>query len=124
MIVAHLCETATVVSNTVLINKMPLYQPRGPFPLADSVGMSLAVDMLVESLVSRGRIERQIQFSTIRWLRATYTKNWESSPKGAAEGASFAKGLGQIRPTSGHCNPNGSTIFAWYEVPDGMPIAT
>jgi hypothetical protein len=36
----------------------------------------------------------------IRRLRATYTKNWESSLLGVAEGASFAKGLGRIQPTS------------------------
>ena len=29
-----------------------------------------------------------------------HTKNWESSPLGVVEGASFAKGLGRIRPTS------------------------
>ena len=99
-IVAHLRETRTVVNNATLINKTPLYHPRGPFPMADSVGMGLAVDMLIKSLVAKGRIERHVQFSTVRWLRATYTKNWESSPIGVAEGASFAKGLGRIQPTS------------------------
>jgi hypothetical protein len=93
-IVAHLCEMTTVVSNGGLVNKMPLYQPRGPFPLADSVKMGLAVDMLVKLLVSRGRIKHHVQFLTIQWLRATYNKNWGSSPKGVAEGALFAKGLG------------------------------
>jgi len=62
--------------------------------------MGLAVDMLLKSLVAKGRIERHVQFSTVRRLRATYTMNWESSPMGVAEGASFAKGLGRIRPTS------------------------
>jgi hypothetical protein len=62
--------------------------------------MGLAVDMLVKSLVSKGRIESHVQFSTLRRLRATHTMNWESSPLGVAEGASFAKGLGRIRPTS------------------------
>jgi hypothetical protein len=93
-IVAYLRETITVVRKAGLINKRPLYQPRGPFPLANSVGMGLAVDMLVKSLVSRGRIKCHIQFSTIQRLRAMYTKNWESLPNGVAKGASFAKGLG------------------------------
>jgi hypothetical protein len=62
--------------------------------------MSLAVDMLVKSLVAKGRIENHVQFATLRKLRATYTKNWESSPSGVKEGASFAKGAERIRPTS------------------------
>ncbi len=85
-----------VVNNASLINKTPLYHQRGPFPMADSVGMGLAVDILLKSLVAKGHIERHVQFSTVRRLRATYTKNCESSPIGVAEGASFAKGLGRI----------------------------
>jgi hypothetical protein len=99
-IAAHLCEMMTAINNATLVNKTPSYQPRGPFPLADSVEMGLAVDMLIKSLVSKGRIEKLVQFSTVRRLRATYTKNWELSPAGVAEGASFAKGLGQTHPTS------------------------
>jgi hypothetical protein len=62
--------------------------------------MGLAVDMLVKSLVAKGRLEKHVQFSTLRRLWATYTKNWESSPMGVFEGALFANGLGRIRPTS------------------------
>jgi hypothetical protein len=62
--------------------------------------MSLAVDMLLKSLVAKGRIADHVQFATLRKLRGTYTKNWESSPSGVGEGASFAKGAGRIRPTS------------------------
>ena len=40
-IVAHLRETMTVVNNASLINKTPSYHPRGPFPMADSVGMEV-----------------------------------------------------------------------------------
>ena len=97
---AHLCETVMVINNAALVNKTPSYQPWGPFPLTDTVGMGLAVDMLVKSLVSKGRIESYVQFSTLRRLRVTHTKNCESSPLGVAEGALFAKGLGRIRPTS------------------------
>ena len=99
-IVAHLRETMTVVNNAALINKTPSYHPRSLFPMADSVEMGFAVDMLLKSLVAKGRIERHIQFATVRQLRATYTKHWESSTIGVAEGASFAKRLGRIRPTS------------------------
>ncbi len=79
---AHLRETVMVINNAALVNKTPSYQPRGPFPLMDIVGMGLAVDMLVKSLVSKGHIESHVQFSTLRRLRATHTKNWESSPLG------------------------------------------
>ncbi len=95
-IVAHLREAMTVVNNAVLINKTPSYNPRGPFPMTDSIGMGLAVDMLLKSLVAKGRIEQHVHYFTVRRLRSTYTKNWESLPIGVAEGASFAKGLGRI----------------------------
>ena len=96
----HTRETRTVVKNAAMINKTPSYYPRGPFPLGDSVGMGLAVDMQLKSLTAKGRIRKHVQFSTLRRLRGTHTKNWESSPLGVAEGALFAKGLGRIRPTS------------------------
>ena len=96
----HLCKTVMVTNDAALVNKTPWYPPWGPFPLADIVGMGLAVDMLVKSLVSKGCIERHVQFSTLRRLRATHTKNWEFSPLGVAKGASFAKGLGRICLTS------------------------
>ncbi len=108
---AHLCKTVMVINNAALVNKTPLYQPRGPFPLTDIVGMGLAVDMLVKSLISKVRIESHVQFSTLRRLRATHTKNWESSPSGVAEGALFAEGLGRICPTSVLPSRNGSMIF-------------
>ncbi len=96
----HASETRSVIKNASLINKTPTYYARGPFPLGDAVGMGLAVDMELKSLVARGCIREHVQFSTLQWLRATHTKNWESSPLGMAEGASFLRGLGRIQPTS------------------------
>ncbi len=96
----HLCKTTTTIKTAGFINKTPLYHLRGPFPLSDPVGMGLAVDMLLKSLVAKGCLEAHVQFSTLRCLQATHTKSWESSPMGVAEGALFAKGLGRIRPTS------------------------
>jgi hypothetical protein len=97
---AHRRETITMLENSRLIQKMPAYHPRGPFPLGDPVGMSLAVDMLLKSLVAKGRIADHVQFATLRkLLRGTYTKNWESSPSGVKEGASFLR-AGLIRLTS------------------------
>jgi hypothetical protein len=98
-ILNHLRETKVAIKNAELINKTPSHHLRGPFLLADATGMGLAVDMLVKLLVAKGRLQNHVQFSTLRRLCATYTKICESSPMGVAEGASFAKGLGKIRPT-------------------------
>ncbi len=100
MIRAHRRQTIAVFKNSRLIGKIPAYHPRGPFPVGNPMGMSLAVDMHIKSLVAKGRIANHNQFSTLRKLRGTYTKNWESSPAGVTEGASFARGAGQICPTS------------------------
>jgi hypothetical protein len=97
---AHRRETIALLENSRLIGKTPAYHPRGPFPVGNPVGMSLAVDMLLKSLVAKGCIANHVQFSTLRKLWGTYTKNWESSPAGVTEGASFAKGAGRICPTS------------------------
>jgi hypothetical protein len=51
-----------------------------------------AVDMLLRSLVAKGRILDHVQFATLQKMRSTYTKNWESSPAGVKEGAAFANG--------------------------------
>ena len=93
-------ETRATVKNAALINKTPSYHQRGLFPLADCIGMGLAVDMQLKSLVTKGRIREHVQFSTLRHLRATHAKKWESSPLGVAEGASFSRGAGRVRPTS------------------------
>ena len=96
----HKRRTRELVDNAVRINKTPTLEPRGPFPLVDQVGMGLAVDIIQKSLVTSGRNERVIQAETLRQLRSTFTKNWESSPKGVAESASFGSGQGRVRPTS------------------------
>ena len=62
--------------------------------------MNLAVDMLLKSLRARGRILDHFQYGTLRKMRATYTKNWESSPAGIREGAAFANGKYRVRQTS------------------------
>ncbi len=76
----HARESQTVVKNASLINKTPSYYSRGPFPVADLVGMGLAVDMELKSLLAKGRTREHMQFSMLRRLRVMHTKNWESSP--------------------------------------------
>ena len=111
-IMSHLVETIAVLRNAERINKTPSYHPRGPFPLGDLVGMGLAIDMLTKLVAAKGRLVDYVQFSTIRKLRATYTKNWESLPAGVLEGALFAKGVGWVRPTS--C-PSQSKWFSQFQ---------
>ncbi len=83
---AHRRETTVVLKNALMIGKTPAYHPRGPFPLGDPVGMRLAVDILIKSLVAKGRIMDHIQYSMLQKLRSTYTKNWESLHVGVSEG--------------------------------------
>jgi hypothetical protein len=97
---AHRRETLVALENAASIGKTPAYHPRGPFPISDEVGMNLAVDMLLKSLRARGRILDHFQYGTLRKMRATYTKNWESSPAGIREGAAFANGKYRVRQTS------------------------
>ena len=82
------------------INKTPSFEPRGPMPLSDPVGMGLAVEMLTKSVFAKGRIRDTIQFDTMRGVRSPYSKAYESSPRGVAEGSTFAKGTGRVRPTA------------------------
>jgi hypothetical protein len=87
---AHRRETLAALENASRIGKTPAYHPREPFPMADEVGMSLAVDMLLKSLQAKGRILDHVQFATLKKMRGTYTKKYESSPTGVKEGAAFA----------------------------------
>ena len=100
MIQFHKRETLAALKNAKVIGKMPTYHARGPFPISDLMGMSLVVDMLVKSLVAKGRIFKHIQFSTLRKMRSTYTKYWECSPSGVEEGAAFANRKYRVKKTS------------------------
>jgi hypothetical protein len=68
--------------------------------MADNVDMSLAVEMLMYSVTAKGRNGPFIQFDTMRKVRGTYTKSWDSSPAGVAEGSSFSNGTGKVRSTA------------------------
>ena len=98
---SHRRTVASTVLHCGHLNKTPSYQPRGPQLLGDKYGMGLAVELLHKSLYAKGRINPlYVQFDCLRKLRSTYTKNWESSPAGVAEGSAFSMGTGRIRPTS------------------------
>jgi hypothetical protein len=105
----HKNRTLEIVRNAEHANRIPKLQPRGPFMLDDNVGMGLMVDILIKSVIATGRNEAHVQAETLRQLRGTYTKNWDSSPVGVAESASFGRGTGRVRPTA--C-PTQSEFFA------------
>ena len=97
---AHRSQTLASLQNAMRIDKTLAYHPRGPFPVGNPVGMSLAVDMLLKSLVAKGRILNHVQFAMLQKMRSTCTKNWESSPTRVKEGAAFANGKYQVRQTT------------------------
>lgn len=81
------------------INRIPYFKERGPFPIGDVVGMGLAVDMLLKSLMAKGRIQKSIQFETMQKCRGTYTLTWKLSPSGVMEGGAFTSGRNRIQMT-------------------------
>jgi hypothetical protein len=98
----HVDFIETTLRNCKTINRTPKFQPRGPFPLDDLVGMGPAVDLLMKSITSKGRITKHIQYNTTRKGRSTYSKIWESSPAGIMEGSTFTMSTARVRITS--CN--------------------
>ncbi len=57
---------------------VPSLPARGPFPLADSFGMSVASATLARSL-DPGRNSTHIQFNTARRIRSAYSNAWNAS---------------------------------------------
>jgi hypothetical protein len=97
---AHRHETISGIDNALTFGKTPAYHPRGLFTMDDQVGMSLVVDILLKSLVAKGKLMEHIQFATLHKLRATYTKNWESSPAGVKEGTVYGNRKYRVRQSS------------------------
>ncbi len=85
-----------------LFRKMPTIPPQGPMPLADTVGMGLAVELLFHSLNAVPHIkgESHIQFDSMRQPTATFTLAWESSPIGIQEGSTFTSNTARVTITS------------------------
>ena len=85
-----------------LIRKTLFIPHRGPMPMADNVGMSLAVELLMHSMIARPRLkgERFIQFDLMRRPRATFTAAWKSSPVGISEGSTFTMGTARVTATA------------------------
>lgn len=68
---AHVLATLRSVKNCALIRKTPLIEARSPMPLHDSVGMGIAVEMIVYSLTAKPKITGQkfIQYATAQKVR-------------------------------------------------------
>jgi hypothetical protein len=98
---AHRWQSLNAIDTALTFGKLPVYHLRGPFPMDDPVEMSLAVDILLKSLIAKGRLVDHVRFATLLWkLQSTYTKNWESFPAGIKEGAVFDSSKYRIRQTS------------------------
>ena len=98
----HAASLQRFVKNASQIRRTPSIPVRGPMPLEDKVGMGIAVDLLLHSLTAKPRLkgEKFIQFDTMRRPRATFSRGWESSPAGIAEGATFTMGTARVTVTS------------------------
>ena len=95
----HLMETRAIVERAEMFGVSVPLHALGPLPVGDPYGMGIAVAMQIKSVIAKGRIVSNPQFSTIRGLRGTATLNWQASPEGVGESASFAKSKGRVRPT-------------------------
>jgi hypothetical protein len=98
----HAVAILRMVRNCAAIRKTPMIPAQGPCKLKDSVGISVAVDMLYSSLVSVPRLrgESHIQFESMHCIQATCTRSWISLPQGIAEGGSFLSGFGKTMFTA------------------------
>ena len=61
----HRSQAMASLQNAMRIGKTPVYHPRGPFFVGDPAGMSLAVDMLLKSLVAKRRILNHVRFAML-----------------------------------------------------------
>jgi hypothetical protein len=95
----HLGRMRRVIKHNEKYGKTPSFAARGPLPPKDVVGMGTALDMIIYSLETEGRTEKFVQFDTLRQIRSTATKNYDSSPQGILEGSCFSSGAGKVRIT-------------------------
>ena len=99
---AHTAAIKKNILNCQLLRKTPSIPPHGPMPIADTVGMGLAVELLFHSLTAVPRIKGQshIQFDSMRRPRATFSSAWESSPMGIRENSTFSTSAAKVTITS------------------------
>jgi hypothetical protein len=112
---AHVAAIKWAVQNSWLIRKTPTCPPSGPMPIADQVGMGMAVDMLFNSLTAKPHMKGQafIQFDSMHRPRATFTSAWELSPAGSGEGSTFALGSIKVTVTTCPTQQKWFNLFVW-----------
>ena len=96
----HRREILANTKRSELIGKTPSFKPQGPFPLEEQVEMGVIMDMMFKSLMAKEKIQKWVQFDTLRHIRSTYSKVYQSSPAGVYEAVSFAQDTGRVRPTA------------------------
>ncbi len=62
----------------------PQFPPLGPFPVQDSLGMSVAIAMLLKSLEPRRYHANYQQFESIHKLRAGFSNMYMASMEGVS----------------------------------------
>jgi len=95
-------EPSTVKANAGTVRKgllialqagmPPPYVPLGPFPVRDTLGYGVAVQMLVASR-GKGKYADYTQFQTIRKLRSAYSNLYEASAMGARDTLSLVSSV-------------------------------
>ena len=65
-----------------LVGVSPNYPPLGPFPLEDSLGYGLAIEMMLQSLSIGKQITGHVAFDTVRKQMLAYTGVWRSAASG------------------------------------------
>jgi hypothetical protein len=112
---SHAAAVKQTVMNCAQIRKTPTLSARGTMPLADHLGMGIAMEMLFNSLTATPRLkgEAHIQFDLMQRPQATFTLTWESSPMGVREGSTFATGSMKVTVTSCPTQQKWFGLFLW-----------
>ncbi len=78
------------------LNLDPVILPLGPWPLEDTQGFQIALEMVRASQEPGKNDGSYQQFDTIRKLRSSYSSVYESSPRGAHIGLTFKGHYGKM----------------------------
>ena len=90
----------------------PVPMPLGPWPVKDTQGMQIAIEMLRASQGQGKNDESYVQFDSIRKLRGSYSNAYEATPQGCAITTSMKGGYGKTL-TLTRC-PTDSKLFQMF----------
>jgi hypothetical protein len=106
---ATLRAARSMVSQWQKVGLTPQFPPLGPFPVCDSLGMGVAVAMLLKTLEPGKYSPQYQQFETVRKLRAGFSNIYMAS----CEGASCLRTVGGDRAK--HQLTHSPTQSLWFE---------